>query len=150
MSFALWLHWACTDALTLHCRTSDLHGGCITGAWEIGLVAGEIEDMETSPQLRKSYYASPEQRIRLVAGLRALAEFIESNPSVPMPATGDVMVFPAGGTDEQERAEIDTIATLIGAEAHWTVGDHYVVSRHFGPVEYRAVAIPSSNGMDGE
>jgi hypothetical protein len=127
-----------------------LHGECITSAWEIGLIAGGIEDMETSPQLRKSYYASPEQRARLVAGLRALAEFIESSPDVPVPVTADVLIFPADGTDEQKRTEIDAIATLTGGETHWTVGDHYVVSRHFGPVEYRAVAIPSSNGTDGE
>ncbi len=110
--------------------------------------------MENSPssgrsEITLSYYASAEQRIRLVAGLRTLAEFIESRADVPVPVTADSLVFPAGGTDEHRRAEIDAIATLIGGETHWTVGDHYVVSRHFGPVEYRAVAIPSSNGKAG-
>jgi hypothetical protein len=97
-----------------------------------------------------SYYATAEQRTRLVAGLRALAEFIESGADIPAPVTADVLVFATDGTDEQKRSEIDVIATLIGAETRWTMGDHYVVSRHFGPVEYRAVAIPSSNGTDGE
>jgi len=95
-----------------------------------------------------SYYANAEQRKRLGAGLRALAEFIESSPGAPMPVTANVLVFPANGTREQMCAEIDAIAEAIGAETRWTVGDHYSVSRHFGPVEYRAVAIPSKS--DGE
>jgi hypothetical protein len=97
-----------------------------------------------------SYYANAEQRIRLVAGLRALAEFIESSADIPAPVTADALVFATDGTDEQKRSEIDVIATLIGAETRWTMGDHYVVSRHFGPVEYRAAAIPSSTGTNGE
>lgn len=97
-----------------------------------------------------SYYATTEQRSRLVAGLRALAEFIESSPEVPAPVTAGVLVFPPEGNDNRKRMEIDVIASRIGAETRWTVSDHYAVSRHFGPVEYRAVAIPGKNGTDGE
>jgi hypothetical protein len=95
-----------------------------------------------------SYYANAEQRKRLAAGLHGLAEFIESNPDAPMPVTADVLVFPSDGTHEQRCAEIDAIAERVGAETRWTIGDHYSVSRHFGPVEYRAVTILSKN--DGE
>ena len=95
-----------------------------------------------------SYYANAEQRKRLAAGLRALAEFIESSPDAPVPVTADVLVFPANGTREQMCAEIDAIADLISAETRWTVGDHYCVSRHFGPVEYRVVAIPSKSDRE--
>ena len=44
------------------------------------------------------------------------------------------------------RAGIDVIAGLIGAQGHFTHGGHYSVSRWFGPVEYRAVAIPHDSG----
>jgi len=90
-------------------------------------------------------YSSTGERARLIAGLRALAEFIESSPDVPAPGRADVMVFPPAGTNAEMCAEIDSIASRIGGQAHWTGGGHYTVSRWFGPVEYRAVAIPKDN-----
>ena len=43
-------------------------------------------------------------------------------------------------------AEIDLIAEQLGvtASGHDHPADHYVASRYFGPVQYRAVAIPSA------
>ena len=32
-----------------------------------------------------NYYANDEQRVRLVAGLRDLADFLDQNPDVPAP-----------------------------------------------------------------
>lgn len=87
-------------------------------------------------------YPTPRQRVRFAAGLRALADFIESNPDVPAPWSADALVFPLGGNDTEKQAEIDVIGEHIGAEPHFTQGGHYTVSRLFGPVEYRAVAIP--------
>ena len=46
-------------------------------------------------------------------------------------------------------AEIDVIAAQIG-ETPETVCGHYVVWRFFGPVQYRAVAIPRDNDAGGE
>jgi hypothetical protein len=92
-----------------------------------------------------SDYPNPEHRARLVTGLRALAEFIESRPDVPAPWSADVMVFPPDGSDAERRAEIDVIASQIGTEGRFTYGGHYSASRWFGPVEYRAVAIPHDN-----
>jgi hypothetical protein len=92
-----------------------------------------------------SYYPNPEQRAGLISGLRALAEFIETHPDVPAPWTADVMLFPPVGSDAERRAEIDDIASRIGTEAHFTDGGHYTASLRFGPVEYRAVAIPHDN-----
>jgi hypothetical protein len=92
-----------------------------------------------------NHYPGPEQRARLVAGLRALAEFIESRPDVPTPWSADVLVFPPAGSDAERRLEIDAIASRIGAEGHYTHGGHYTASRRFGPVEYRAVTIPHDN-----
>jgi len=90
-----------------------------------------------------SYYASADERARLIAGFRALADFLQDHPDVPAPYWADVMVFPSHSTDEEMRAEIDQIAARIGAEPvdRTAVGGHYTASRRFGPVEYRAVAI---------
>jgi hypothetical protein len=59
-------------------------------------------------------------------------------------------VFPVDGSDADMFAEIDVIAGRIGV----TVTDasiprgHYVAVRDFGPVQYRAVAIPHSARHD--
>jgi hypothetical protein len=48
------------------------------------------------------------------------------------------------------RTEIDTIAAHLGVTACKTAGGHYVAMRSFGPIEYRAVAIPRGNHSDNE
>jgi len=40
------------------------------------------------------------------------------------------------------RADIDAVAARLGVTARLASGGHYVAVRCFGPVEYRAVAIP--------
>jgi len=89
-----------------------------------------------------SYYANADERVRLIAGFRALADFLQDQ-DVPAPHWADVMVFPPDATDEKLRAEIDQIAARIGADPidRTGAGGHYTASRSFGPVEYRAVAI---------
>ena len=89
-------------------------------------------------------YANPIQRQELITGLRALADFLESNPEVPAPTFTDMLVFPPHANDSENRQEIDTIASRIGAGTEISpVRRHYATSRRFGPVEYRAVAIPA-------
>lgn len=93
-----------------------------------------------------NYYADDKQRIRLIAGLRGLADYLEQNLRVPVPPRADVLLFPAEASDAEMFAEIDTIAEMIGS----TTSDadsphsHYSAVRNFGPVQYRAVAIPHS------
>ena len=93
-----------------------------------------------------NYYANDEQRVRLIAGLRDLADFLDQNPDVPVPRRADVLVFPAEASDAEMFAEIDTIAELIGSTASDADSPHghYSAVRNFGPVQYRAVAIPHS------
>ena len=51
-------------------------------------------------------------------------------------------VFPPDGDCPVMRAEIDAIAELLGSQPRETADhQHYGVTRSFGPVEYRAVAI---------
>ena len=71
---------------------------------------------------------------RLIAGLRALAEFLESRPEVPVPFTVDATVFAETDNDEAMRTEIDHIA-YAAARGHYRTGVE------FGPAQYRAVAV---------
>jgi hypothetical protein len=98
-----------------------------------------------------SYYANFEERARIIAGLRDLAEFLDKHPSVPVPRRTDMLVFPPVGTDAQMFAEIDAIADQIGATASDadSPAGHYSAYRDFGPVQYRAIAIPR-NARDNE
>jgi hypothetical protein len=97
-------------------------------------------------------YANADERGCLIAGLCALASFLHDNPGAPAPRWADVYVFP-DGTEERMRAEIDQIAARIGTAAEDTAHGHYAAVRHFGPVQYRAIAIsghPDSSGTDVE
>jgi hypothetical protein len=91
-----------------------------------------------------NYYANDEQRVRLIAGLRDLADFLDQNPDVPVPQRADLLVFPPEASDAEMFAEIDTIAELIGSTASDADSPrgHYSAVRDFGPVQYRAIAIP--------
>lgn len=97
-----------------------------------------------------SYYANSEERAWLISGLRDLAEFLDKNPGVPAPPRTDVLVFPPAGSDAEMFAEIDVIAAQIGATASdaSSPAGHYSAYRDFGPVQYRAVAIPHSARAD--
>ena len=64
-----------------------------------------------------NYYANPDERARLIAGLRDLAEFLDQNPQVPAPRYTDLLVFPPTGTDAEMFAEVDVIAEQIGVTA---------------------------------
>lgn len=90
-------------------------------------------------------HADSAVRAALISGLRELADYLESNPEVPAPAHPVVHTFPAAGDWPQMRAEIDATAARLGVNAHMAGGSHYVAARLFGPVEYRAVAIPRKN-----
>lgn len=93
-----------------------------------------------------TYYASDDERNHLISGLHALAQFLQDHPDIPAPRWAEILVFPPDGPDDKERAEIDAIASRIGAETRESSGGHYSCSVSFGPVEYRAVAIPGKLG----
>jgi hypothetical protein len=86
-------------------------------------------------------YADSTERAELIRGFRGLADYLESNPEVPAPIYSTVHAFPVGDWAVM-RAEIEAIAAFLGVSADMTCGGHYVAARSFGPVEYRAVAIP--------
>jgi hypothetical protein len=90
-------------------------------------------------------YANPARRQGVIRGLRELAALLESCPDIPAPYTVNVLVFPPDGMDSALFAEVNRVAALLAA----TVQDgtaqhgHYTASKSFGPVSYRAIAIPS-------
>lgn len=91
-------------------------------------------------------YASTSERDDLIKGLHAVADFLSEHPEVPAPRWVDLMVFP-DGSDSEIQAEVDEIAAQIGAPITDAThsGDHYTTSHAFGPVQYRAIAIPASS-----
>ena len=100
-----------------------------------------------------SYYANSQERHRLIAGLRDLADFLDHNPRIPAPRSTDLLVFPPDGTDAEMFAEIDDIAGRIGTTASdaGSPNGHYSAVRDFGAVQYRAIAIPgAARDEDGE
>jgi hypothetical protein len=89
----------------------------------------------------------PAARAAFIAGLRELADFLESHPAVAVPSYGtDITVQPCG-TDEEEAADIDAFAAAAGVEVlDWRrTGDargyhvgRYSAVRKFGPVTLTA------------
>jgi hypothetical protein len=81
-----------------------------------------------------------------IAGLHALADFIDANPAVPIPPFRAEILIHVSGTDDEQRAEVDRLAELLGTPVNDETGDrgHYTAMRPFGPVEYRCVAIPAA------
>ncbi|MDA0564847.1 hypothetical protein LG943_11005 [Streptomonospora sp. S1-112] len=88
-------------------------------------------------------FADDLTRRAVVAHIRALADFLEARPDLPLsPHTRvEVVYFPRGSDQEQDK-EIDRIAALLGTEGH-REGQHYACERSFGRAAYRAVAIPA-------
>jgi hypothetical protein len=86
--------------------------------------------------------ADSTEKTAVISGLRGLADYLESTPELPAPTYPVIYSFPSDGEWTVMRAEIDNAAALLGVTAHDTNGGHYVAARFFGPVEYRAVAIP--------
>lgn len=91
-------------------------------------------------------------RCALIAGLRALADFLDANPAVPVPHSVNVLHFPPRATDAEICADVDRIAELLGTSIDLRERQygHYAASICFGPVEYRAVAILAARRAEHE
>lgn len=96
-------------------------------------------------------FANPTERAHLIRGFRSLADYLDSIPELPTPVYSTVYAFPSHGDWPGMCADIDAIAAFLRVPPGITAGGHYVAVRAFGPVEYRAVAIPPGNGcQEGE
>jgi hypothetical protein len=79
------------------------------------------------------------RRAGVIAGLRALADFLETHPDLPVPSMPELTVFPRGESDAEERAAVDAIAVTLGVPATGTT--HYRAARRFGEVTYEAITV---------
>jgi len=95
-------------------------------------------------------YTDSTERTELISGLRGLADYLESNPELPAPGYSAVFTFPPDGDWAEMCAEIDATAARLRVTAGLNAGGHYLAVRRFGPVEYRAVAIPRKNDSHDE
>jgi len=91
----------------------------------------------------KLYTTDPGAKARFTRALRDLADYLDRNPAIPVPKTGETITVHASPADHGGRAQVDHIAALLGAgirdeTAH---GGHYWAVRQFGPIGYEIAAI---------
>ena len=98
--------------------------------------------MTTQPIVPGDLFA----RAQTIAGLRALADFLENNPEVPVREYGaEYTVFARQDDDATERAEIDSIAAALGEKIPDDTGrgGHSTVAKTFGRITYCAIHVPA-------
>jgi hypothetical protein len=84
-------------------------------------------------------------RHQTITGLRALADFLEANPAVPVNEYGhDLIVSVRADDDTSAAARVDQLAALLGVDVDDDTrhGGHYTATRTFGRISYRIVHIP--------
>ncbi|MEV4003007.1 hypothetical protein [Actinomadura sp. NPDC049753] len=84
-------------------------------------------------------------RHQTIAGLRALADFLEANPAVPVNEYGREYNVYARDEDEAAAvAMVDKVAALLGAEVidKRANGGHYSAEKTFGRITYGIVHVP--------
>jgi hypothetical protein len=83
-----------------------------------------------------------ERRAQAIAALRAFADRIESDPSIPTPSDIDVRVYlhSTQGTQAQRFAKVFDFAETHGATVTEHPKGYRKTSKHFGPVELTVCA----------
>ncbi|MEE2038918.1 hypothetical protein Q8791_17000 [Nocardiopsis sp. CT-R113] len=101
-----------------------------------GLREEQVEDFTDA--------AGPALRKRIIADIRALADFLDEHPDLPMsPHTSvDVSYFPRTSEDEIAFGEVAAAGARLSRMPAWE-GEHYVVEHAHGAGRYRVVAIPA-------
>jgi hypothetical protein len=92
-----------------------------------------------------------EARAAVTAGLRALAEFLDAHPGLPVlqySISAGLTFYPVGG-QEDKRAEVDRIADVLQVTAE-DFGVYQAERRFGGPVAYRAVVVPEPEDIAEE
>jgi hypothetical protein len=87
-------------------------------------------------------------RTEFIAGFRALAEFLEAHPGLPVPrfSFNDGLTIYLSGDGVGERAEVDRVAGVLETTPDPDSSGLYQAARRFGgPVTYRIVAVPPSD-----
>lgn len=92
-------------------------------------------------------------RHQTIAGLRALADFLEATPDVPVAEYGrEYTLYTRDCHDTCGRAEVDRIAALLGVPVTDDTDrdGHYTAERAFGRIVYRIVHIPARRTAEYE
>jgi hypothetical protein len=94
-----------------------------------------------------SYFTEAERRQSVIDGLRELADFLTDHPDVPVSFSSiNTISYLPHGTDEEERAEVDRVAAVLGVTAGSPGSpDHYSAVRQFGGIAYETVAISAAH-----
>ena len=128
-------------------RVGKLGGYEITGPGKLAKIravvgAGSATDVPEAPEQPPTACESGD-RDAFIAGLRALAEFLDSNPTAPVPVyTSRFSLAITLDTDEEERAQVDAFAAATGAKLVRDGSDgYYIAERWFGPIAYEACAV---------
>jgi hypothetical protein len=86
-------------------------------------------------------------RARVIDGLRELADFLDTNPDLPVNEFGcDLTAFTSSNQgDADSRAQVNQVASMLGVPARddTAAGGHYAAVRSFGPVQYKMIYIPA-------
>jgi hypothetical protein len=82
-------------------------------------------------------------RHQTISGLRALADFLEANPAVPVYEYGrEYTIYTDRGSETDGRAQVEHIADLLGVTPVEETSGHYTATKTFGRLSYRIVHIP--------
>jgi hypothetical protein len=93
-----------------------------------------------------------DKRAERIEGIRVFADFAETHPDLPLGlADSPLHVSVTGGTDEENRAEVDRIAAILGVTAGYGPYDRnqtrYTAVQEFGGsdgVTYTASALSAA------
>jgi len=99
----------------------------------------------------KYYTTDPGAKGRFTRALRELADYLDRNPAIPVPKTGETVTLHASSADYGGRAQVDRIAALLdaGIRDETARGGHYWAVRQFGPIGYEIVAISETTPTPG-
>ncbi|GGU92204.1 hypothetical protein GCM10010182_04230 [Actinomadura cremea] len=84
-------------------------------------------------------------RHQTITGLRALADFLETNPAVPVSEYGQTFYVSTRELDDASAvAAVDQIAALLDVDVcdETDQGGHYTAQKSFGRISYRILHIP--------
>jgi hypothetical protein len=93
------------------------------------------------------YSTDPTARASFITDLRALADFLDRHPAIPVPRYGEDVTLHAASTDDGGRDQVNHIARLLGAAItdETASGGHYRAERAFGQITYGIVSIPDAH-----
>uniref|UniRef100_UPI003F491EE1 hypothetical protein n=1 Tax=Actinomadura rifamycini TaxID=31962 RepID=UPI003F491EE1 len=99
-------------------------------------------DTNSSPIVPGDLFA----RHQTITGLRALADFLEANPAVPVEEYGQTFHLSVCDLDDASGAAVvDRVAALLGVDVcdETARGGHYTATKTFGRISYKIVHIPA-------